>query len=104
MTRAMSSDWASSRSAAAFIQRARSLVPPLASLTVDLALRRDARRPAEMGLALPQGGLTDVQQAEARAIALEVLIALRDGARRPAAALPSEREILRIMEYAVGGG
>ncbi len=33
-----------------------------------------------------------------------MLVALRDGTRRPAADPPSESEILQIMEYAVGGG
>jgi 4-hydroxyacetophenone monooxygenase len=78
------------------------LLPSLAYLTGDLALLRDHLRPDAMGLALPQGGLSDAQQAEAREIALEVLIALRDGTRRPAAGPLAEPEILQIMEYAVG--
>jgi 4-hydroxyacetophenone monooxygenase len=78
------------------------LLPALAYATGDLSLLRDDLRPDPMMFALPQGGLTEEQQAAARGLALETLIAFRDGGSR-AAPVPSEADTLRIMEYAVGG-
>mgnify|MGYP005815361891 CR=1 FL=1 len=79
------------------------LLPALAYLTGDTTLLRDELRPDPMlfGVA-PQGGLSEAQQAEARAIALEVLTRFRDAGCRPAAP-PAEADVQRIMEYAVGG-
>ena len=51
---------------------------------------------------MPQGGLTDEQQAQARALALDALVRFRDGGCRPAPP-PSDEQLLEIMEYAVGG-
>jgi 4-hydroxyacetophenone monooxygenase len=51
---------------------------------------------------MPQGGLTDEQQAEVRRLALETLIRFRDGGCVPAP-VPSDDDVLRIMEHAVGG-
>jgi 4-hydroxyacetophenone monooxygenase len=78
------------------------LLPALAYLTGDLTLLRDDLRPDPLlAAALPQGGLTDEQLARARALALEVLAAFRDGGSVPAAP-PSPDDLLRIMEHAVG--
>jgi 4-hydroxyacetophenone monooxygenase len=78
------------------------LLPALAYLTADLSLLRDELRPDPLLSALPQGGLTDEQQARTRELALHALIAFRDSGCRPAPA-PPDAELLRIMEYAVGG-
>ncbi len=78
------------------------LLPTLAYLTGDLSLLRDDLRPDPALLALPQGGLTDAQQHRARELALEVLVRFRDAGCRPSPP-PAPRDLLRIMEYAVGG-
>ena len=78
------------------------LLPALAYATGDLSLLREELRPDAMLVAMPQGGLTDDQQAEARELALDALRRFRDGACRPAS-VPSDEDLLRIMEYAVGG-
>jgi 4-hydroxyacetophenone monooxygenase len=78
------------------------LLPALAYATGDLSLLREGLRPDPMTFGLPQGGLSEAQQAEARELALEVLARFRDGGCRPAAP-PSDEDVLRIMEYAVGG-
>ena len=78
------------------------LLPALAYITGDLTLLRPELRPDPLLMGMPQGGLTDEQQAAARALALEVLRAYRDGGSRPAPA-PTDDALLRIMEYAVGG-
>ena len=77
------------------------LLPALAYLTGDLTLLRPELRPDPLLLAMPQGGLTEDQQAAARELALEVLVRFRDSGCEPAP-LPSDDELLRIMEYAVG--
>jgi 4-hydroxyacetophenone monooxygenase len=79
------------------------LLPALAYLTGDLSLLREGLRPDPLLLGMPQGGLTEAQLAEARELALEVLIRFRDGGCR-AAPTPSDADILKIMEFAVGGG
>ncbi len=79
------------------------LLPALAYLTGDLSLLREGLRPDPLLLGMPQGGLTEDQLDEARALALEVLIRFRDGGCR-AATTPSDADILKIMEFAVGGG
>jgi 4-hydroxyacetophenone monooxygenase len=78
------------------------LLPALAYLTGDLSLLRDDLRPDPMLLALPQGGLTEDALATARQLALDTLIAFRDGGSQPAP-LPTDADLLRIMEFAVGG-
>jgi 4-hydroxyacetophenone monooxygenase len=78
------------------------LLPALAYLTGEMSLLRDNLRPDPLLLAMPQGGLSDEQQAEARQLALEALIRFRDGGCRPAP-VPSDDELLQIMEYCVGG-
>ena len=79
------------------------LLPALAYITGDPSLLRENLRPDPLLMAMPQGGLTEEQQAEIRAIALATLIEFRDGGSRPAP-LPSDEELLQIMEFAVGGG
>jgi 4-hydroxyacetophenone monooxygenase len=78
------------------------LLPALAYATGDLTLLRDELRPDPLMLALPQGGYTEEQEAAIRDLALEVLIRFRDGGCVPAP-VPSDDDVLRIMEYAVGG-
>ena len=78
------------------------LLPALAYLTGDMSLLRPDLRPDPMLIGMPQGGLTEEQLATARALALQALIAYRDGGSRPAP-LPTDDELLRIMEAAVGG-
>ncbi|GAC1314477.1 MAG: NAD(P)/FAD-dependent oxidoreductase [Acidimicrobiales bacterium] len=78
------------------------LLPALAYVTGDLTLLRAHLRPDPLLQAMPQGGLTDDQQAEIRAIALATLIEFREGGSHPAP-LPSDEELLEIMEFAVGG-
>jgi len=78
------------------------LLPALAYATGDLSLLREDLRPDAMTFSLPQGGLTDAQQAAAREIALGALVRFRDGGCQ-AAAPPTDDDLLRIMEFAVGG-
>jgi 4-hydroxyacetophenone monooxygenase len=79
------------------------LLPALAYLTGDRSILRPHLRPDPLLLGMPQGGLTDAQLTEARAIGLETLARFRDGGCRPAPP-PSDAELLEIMEFAVGGG
>jgi 4-hydroxyacetophenone monooxygenase len=79
------------------------LLPALAYLTGDLSVLREGLRPDPLLLSMPQSGLTEAQLAEARELALETLIRFRGGGGRPAPP-PSEADLLRIMEFAVGGG
>jgi 4-hydroxyacetophenone monooxygenase len=78
------------------------LLPALAYATGDLSLLREELRPDALTFGMPQGGLSDEQQAAARALALEALIRFRDGGSRPAVP-PADADVLRIMEFAVGG-
>jgi 4-hydroxyacetophenone monooxygenase len=78
------------------------LLPALAYATGDLSLLRDDLRPDPIMFALPQGGFSDEQRAEIREVALQALIRFRDGGSQPAPP-PSDDDVLRIMEYAVGG-
>jgi 4-hydroxyacetophenone monooxygenase len=78
------------------------LLPALAYATGDLSLLRPELRPDPLMAALPQGGLSEEQLAAAREIALETLIAFRDGGCRLAPP-PSDDDLLTIMEYTVGG-
>jgi 4-hydroxyacetophenone monooxygenase len=78
------------------------LLPALAYLTGDLSLLRDELRPNPLTFGMPQGGLSEDQQAAARELALRVLVRYRDGGCRPAPP-PGNDDVLRIMEFAVGG-
>jgi 4-hydroxyacetophenone monooxygenase len=88
----------------AFLEQAElpPLLPALAYVTGDLSLLRDDLRPEPLLIGMPQGGLSDDQQAQVRALALDALVRFRDGSCRPAP-LPDDEQLLRIMEYAVGG-
>src|SRR3954452_20415489 len=78
------------------------LLPALAYATGDLSLLREDLRPDPLLFGMPQGGLSDEQQAEVRRLALETLVRFRDGGCVPAP-VPSDEDVLRIMEHAVGG-
>jgi 4-hydroxyacetophenone monooxygenase len=78
------------------------LLPALAYLTGDLSLLREGLRPDPLLFQLPDGGFTDDQADEIRRLALDALIAFRDGGCRPAPPL-ADADVLRIMEFAVGG-
>src|SRR4029077_6007187 len=71
------------------------LLAALAYVTGDLSLLRDDLRPNPMLLALPQGGLSEEQQATARALARAALTRFRDGGSRPAPP-PSADALARI--------
>jgi 4-hydroxyacetophenone monooxygenase len=78
------------------------LLPALAYATGDLTLLRDDLRPDPLMLSLPGGGFTEEQAAAVRELAIEVLVRFRDGGCRPAP-IPSDEDVLRIMEFAAGG-
>ena len=79
------------------------LLPALAYATGNMSLLRDHLKPDPLLFgAMPQGGLTDEQQAEIRELALQTLTAFRAGGC-VAAPTPSEADVQRIMEFAVGG-
>ena len=78
------------------------MLPALAYLTGDLSLLQPHLRPDPLMMSMPQGGLTDEQQAEIRAIALDVLCRYRDGGCQPAP-VPTDDQLCTILEYIVGG-
>ena len=78
------------------------LLPALAYVTGDLSLLRDELKPEPLLIGMPQGGLTEDQQAQVRELALDALTRFRDDGCRPAP-LPNDEQLLRIMEFAVGG-
>ena len=78
------------------------LLPALAYATGDLSLLRPELRPDPLLFAMPQGGLTDEQQAAIRDLALEALVRFREDGCRPAP-VPPEDDLQQIMEHAVGG-
>jgi 4-hydroxyacetophenone monooxygenase len=78
------------------------LLPALAYLTGDLSLLCEELRPDPLALGMPQGGLDEGQQARARELALEALRRYRDAGCRPAPT-PCDADVLRMMEFAVGG-
>src|SRR4051812_24090520 len=78
------------------------LLPALAYLTGDMSLLRADLRPDPLMITMPQGGLTDAQLETARELATQALIAYRDGGCQPAP-LPTDRQLLEIMEHAVAG-
>ncbi len=79
------------------------LLPALAYLTGDLSLLRAELRLDPLLIGMPQGGLTDEQQAAVKDIAFDVLRAYRDGGCQPAPP-PSDADLQQILEYTVGGG
>ena len=78
------------------------LLPALAYATGDLSLLRDGLRPDPTMFMLPNAGLDAEQSATIREVALEALIRFRDGGSHTAP-VPSDDDVLQIMEFAVGG-
>ncbi len=78
------------------------LLPAIAYATGDMTVLKPELRPDPMLVGMPQGGLSEEQQAEARELALGALVAFRDGGCRPAPP-PADDQLLEIMRYAVGG-
>jgi 4-hydroxyacetophenone monooxygenase len=78
------------------------LLPALAYATGDLSLLRDELRPDPILMGLPQGGLTNEQQAATRDLAFHALVRYRDDGCRPAPP-PARDDLLRLVEYVVGG-
>ena len=78
------------------------LLPALAYATGDLTLLRDDLRPDATLFLLPNAGLGDEQCDAIRELALDALIRFRDRGSQPAP-IPSDADVLRIMEFAVGG-
>ena len=78
------------------------LLPAIAYATGDMTLLKPELRPDPMLVGMPQGGLSEEQQAQARELALGALVAFRDAGCRPAPP-PADDQLLEIMRYAVGG-
>jgi 4-hydroxyacetophenone monooxygenase len=78
------------------------LLPALAYLTGDLSLLREEVRPNPLLNGMPQGGLTEEQLELAREVAFEALKKYRDNGCKPGTP-PADADLLRIMEFAVGG-
>ena len=79
------------------------LLPAVAQLTGDLTLLRDDLRPDPANLLDPDGGLTPDQVAEARELAVEALVAVRDGRIAPAPP-PDDAALRAMMAFQVGDG
>jgi 4-hydroxyacetophenone monooxygenase len=73
------------------------LLPALAQATGDFSLLRDDLRPPTLLPGVPHGGMSLDQQARARALAFDAIVALRD--RGPAPERPLEDDVRRIMEW-----
>ncbi len=78
------------------------LLPALAHVTGDLSLLRPELRVDPLLMFEDQGGLTPDQEDALRALALETLIAFRDGGS-VAAPMPTGPDLRRILEYMAGG-
>jgi len=74
------------------------LLPALAQATGDFSLLSDELRPPAMQPGVPQGGMSDQQQAKARELALEALKRLRDEGPSPQER-PIEDDVRRIVEW-----
>jgi 4-hydroxyacetophenone monooxygenase len=75
-----------------------SLLPALAQATGDFSLLREDLRPPSMLPGVPQGGMTDEQQAAARELAFDALKVLRDGGASTAQR-PIEDDVRRISAW-----
>lgn len=78
------------------------LLPALAHVTGDLSLLRPELRIDPLLMGEDQGGLTPEQQADIRALALDTLIAFRDGGS-VAAPMPTGPDLSTILQYMAGG-
>ena len=78
------------------------LLPALAHITGDLSLLRPELRIDPLLMGEDQGGLTPEQQAGIRALALDTLIAFRDGGSI-AAPMPTGPDLKQILEFMAGG-
>lgn len=76
------------------------LITALAQATGDLSLLRDDIRPPSVLPAIPQGGMTDAQQAAAKEIAFEAIRSLRDNPRQ--APRTSESDLRAITAWMTG--
>ena len=77
------------------------LLPAIAYATGDTSILKPELRPDPAMVGMPQGGLSDAQLAEARALALDALVRFRDDGCRTAPP-PTDEQLLEIMQYAVG--
>lgn len=77
------------------------LLPALAQATGELSLLRDDLRPSAASAAIPQGGLSANQQEDARALAFDVIVKLRDGVAREVTS-PDVEEIRAITSWLTG--
>jgi 4-hydroxyacetophenone monooxygenase len=81
-------------------------IPPLltaiAYSTGDASILRPELQPDPMLIGMPQGGLTEDQLRVARELAVNALIEFRDGGSQ-AASVPSDEELLRIMQHPTAG-
>ena len=78
------------------------LLPALAHITGDLSLLRPELRIDPLLMGEDQGGLTPEQQAAIRALALDTLIAFRDGGSI-AEPMPTGPDLKHILEFMAGG-
>jgi 4-hydroxyacetophenone monooxygenase len=78
-----------------------SLLPALAHITGDITLLRDDLKPDPSPFAGDQGGLTPERQEEARQLAFEVLVGLRDG-DYDEAPWPSHEDIRKMLDFMTG--
>ncbi|WP_116995804.1 flavin-containing monooxygenase [Desertimonas flava] len=78
------------------------LLPALAHVTGDLGLLREELRVDATLMGEDQGGLTPEQQGAIRALALETLIAFRDGGS-VAAPMPTGPDLRVILQFMAGG-
>ncbi len=77
------------------------LIPALAQATGDFSLLREDLRPAGMVPGVPQGGMTDAQQAAARELALDAIKRLRDNPN-DVAPRPVEEDLRAITKWMTG--
>ena len=77
------------------------LLAALAHTTGDLSLLPDDLRVDPLLIAEPQGGYTEEQQATARELAFDALVAFRDRGS-PWPTPPPEADLVRMMQFATG--
>jgi 4-hydroxyacetophenone monooxygenase len=78
------------------------LLPALAALTGDHSLTPDHLRPSPTGMMDATAGLSPEQQAEARALAVGALIAIRDAGSTPSPEVDVDT-LRSLLEFASGG-